>query len=116
MVFYLANVVADVALMYAAISGPDSANTEVNSKPPVEIAGYTNKEPLRKARIGVYWPYFEHCEQAVVWIFSRTQVDSCRETLSKLVDDSGAILFEIEIPDLNAMKVSSQSTNDRLHI
>jgi Asp-tRNA(Asn)/Glu-tRNA(Gln) amidotransferase A subunit family amidase len=85
--------VDDVALMYAALAGPDGHDVVSQLQPPPHLAQLTESS-LAGLRIGVCWPYFEDAAADVV--------SRCRDAL-KTLTDAGATLVEIPPPDLNAI-------------
>ncbi len=57
--------VGDAALTYAVIAGPDAHDPNSLHQPPVSLDGWNNAD-LRGVRLGVYRPWFEHAEAAIV--------------------------------------------------
>jgi len=86
---------ADAALAYAVMAGPDPRDPNSTSQPALAV------EPLETdlagLRLGVYRPWFEDAEPAVV--------EACTERLDAL-QQLGAEVVEIEIPDLDLARVA----------
>ncbi len=88
--------VRDCARTYELIAGPDplDSNTlahpapEIDDAPPADLAGVT---------LGVYWPWFRHAAPDVV--------QRC-ESLVRALVERGATLREVEIDDLDMMRVA----------
>ena len=92
----LANTALDAALTYAAIAGPDSLDPNSLAQPPISLAGFDNFD-LKDLKIGVYWPWFRHAESQVVSV--------CEKMLSQM-EKSGAKIIEIEVTNLEAIRVA----------
>lgn len=88
--------VADVALAYALIAGPDPLDGRTHTQPPVTLDGWTNTD-LSGVRLGVYRRWFEHAAPEVVAANERV--------LGELIE-RGARLVEIEIPELDEMRIA----------
>lgn len=88
--------VADVALAYAAMAGPDDKDALSQAQPPPSVAGW-NATDLRGLRLGVYTPWFDHAAPEVV--------ATCRKLLREL-ETAGATLHEVEVPALEAMRTA----------
>jgi Asp-tRNA(Asn)/Glu-tRNA(Gln) amidotransferase A subunit family amidase len=88
--------VADVALTYACIAGPDSRDPLSLHQPPVSLEGWADTD-LRGLRLGIYRPWFEHADPAVV--------ADCEQMVEYLVG-MGAEVVEVEIPELDEMRVA----------
>jgi Asp-tRNA(Asn)/Glu-tRNA(Gln) amidotransferase A subunit family amidase len=86
--------VGDVALGYALIAGVDTLDPNSSPQPRPTIAGWKNAD-LRGVRVGVYDPWFDHADPAVV--------ASCRDALGILVA-AGATVCPIELPDLGLLR------------
>ena len=96
----IAATVGDAALAYAVIAGPDARDTNSLHQPPVSLDGW-NATDLRGVRLGIYRPWFEHAEAAIV--------RDCEAATRQLVA-MGATLHEIEIPELEEMRVAQAVT------
>ena len=92
--------VADVALTYAAIAGPDDHDDVTQHQPPVTLDGWDNAD-LSGLRLGVYREWFNHATPDIV--------AACNATLDKLVQ-AGATIHEIEIPGLDAIRIAHAVT------
>ncbi len=82
--------VRDVALAYGLIAGPDPKDPNSSPQPRPSLAGFGDPD-LRGVRIGVYRPWFEDADPAVV--------ASCKAALGILVA-AGAVVREVDIPEL----------------
>lgn len=91
--------VADVALGYALIAGPDPADGNTLVQPPVELGDLG--AGVEGVRIGVFRPWFEHAEASIV--------ACCDEAVKRLVD-AGAELVEIDVPHLDLIRVAHAIT------
>jgi len=92
----IANCATDAALAYAIMAGPDAKDPLSMNQPPIELKDWAKKD-LKNIKIGIYRQWFEHAEPETVEI--------CEKMLGHLVD-AGAIIKEIEIPDLEAARVA----------
>jgi Asp-tRNA(Asn)/Glu-tRNA(Gln) amidotransferase A subunit family amidase len=92
--------VADVALVYACIAGPDPRDANTASQPPVSLDGWDQAD-LRGLRLGIYPPWFDHAEACIV--------EDCRAMIDRLVE-MGATLHEIDLPELDEMRVAQVVT------
>jgi Asp-tRNA(Asn)/Glu-tRNA(Gln) amidotransferase A subunit family amidase len=88
--------VRDVALAYAVMAGPHADDPNTLGQPPVRIEGLPADGGLAGLRLGVYRPWFEHAEPGVVRV--------CDGLLAKL-REAGAAVVEIEIPELELLRV-----------
>jgi Asp-tRNA(Asn)/Glu-tRNA(Gln) amidotransferase A subunit family amidase len=87
--------VDDAALLYAAIAGPDAADTNTLRQPPVRFEKYDGS--LRGIRLGVYRPWFNDAEPDIV--------ATCERLVEALVP-LGAEIVEVVIPDLHLTSVA----------
>jgi len=92
--------VADVALVYACIAGPDPRDPNSGHQPPVSLDGWDQPD-LRGLRLGIYRPWFDHAEAGIV--------EDCRAMVERLVE-MGATVHDIEIPELDEMRVAQVVT------
>jgi Asp-tRNA(Asn)/Glu-tRNA(Gln) amidotransferase A subunit family amidase len=92
--------VADVALTYAAIAGPDAKDDVTRHQPPVMLDGWDNTD-LSGLRLGVYREWFNHAQPDIV--------AAGNEMLDKLAQ-AGATIHEIEIPGLEAIRIAHAVT------
>ncbi|MFP4173002.1 MAG: amidase family protein [Candidatus Hydrogenedentota bacterium] len=90
----------DVALAYATIAGPDPAGPHTLHQPPVLIDGWDQAD-LKGVTLGVYWPWFRHADQQIV--------SACEDLLTKLAE-RGATVEEVEIPNLDALRMAHAVT------
>ena len=92
--------VADVALVYACIAGPDPLDPNSLHQPPVSLDGWDQPD-LRGLRLGIYRPWFDHAEACII--------EDCQAMLDRLVE-MGATVHDIEIPELDEMRVAQAIT------
>ena len=92
--------VADVALVYACIAGPDPLDPNSLHQPPVTLDGWDQPD-LRGLRLGIYRPWFDHAEACIV--------EDCQAMVDRLVE-MGATVHDIEIPELDEMRVAQVVT------
>jgi Asp-tRNA(Asn)/Glu-tRNA(Gln) amidotransferase A subunit family amidase len=90
----IAGSVADAALAYAVMAGPDNKDPHSVTQPPVHLEEVNNAD-LSGVRIGVFRPWFEDADAALV-----ANADASLNTLT----DAGAQIVDIEIPELAAMR------------
>ena len=90
----------DVALAYATLAGPDPADPNTLRQPPVTIDGW-NRKDLKGVTLGVFKAWFGHADAEVV--------AACEALLEKLVA-SGAEVHEVDIPDLDALRIAHAVT------
>ncbi len=88
--------VADVALAYAVMAGPDALDRNSQHQPAVTLEGWDAPD-LRGLTLGVYWPWFRHAAPDVV---------AANEAMLNRLADAGAAVREIEIPELDAMRIA----------
>ncbi len=96
----LAATVADAALAYAVMAGPDPNDAVSLHQPAPTLAGW-DREDLDGLTLGVYWPWFRHATAEVV--------TRCEAMLAKY-EDLGARIREVTIPDLEAGRVAHTVT------
>lgn len=96
----IAATVSDAALAYAVIAGPDPRDPNSLHQPPVSLDGWDDTD-LRGLRLGIYRPWFEHAEATIV--------RDCEAAAQHLVE-MGATLHDIEIPELEEMRVAQAVT------
>jgi Asp-tRNA(Asn)/Glu-tRNA(Gln) amidotransferase A subunit family amidase len=92
--------VEDVALVYAAIAGPDPAEPLTLRQPSPTLVGWNNPD-LHGLRLGVYPEWNRHADPQVS--------AACETTLAGLVK-AGASVTEICIPELDAMRIAHAIT------
>jgi Asp-tRNA(Asn)/Glu-tRNA(Gln) amidotransferase A subunit family amidase len=86
----------DCARTYALISGPDPQDALSLGHPAVEIDEAPPAD-LRGVTLGVYWPWFRHASPEIV--------AGCESLVHALVA-RGAELREVDVPDLDMMRVA----------
>lgn len=96
----LAATVADAALAYALIAGPDAGEPLSCHQPSPTLGGWDIPD-LTGVTLGVYWPWFRHASGEVV---------SACEALLKVFEQRGAAVREIVLPDLEAARVAHSVT------
>lgn len=92
--------VYDTALVYSLIAGPDPKDKNTLNQPPVTVAGW-NTPDLSGLRLGIYQAWNEHADPDIVLVF--------KEMLTKL-EKRGAEIIEIEIPELDEMRIAHAAT------
>ena len=88
--------VADVALGYAVMVGPDPKEANSLHQPLPTLEGWNNTD-IKGLRIGVFWPWFHHASAEVI---------AACEALLKQFEGLGAQVHEVVIPDLEAGRVA----------
>lgn len=96
----LAASIEDVALAYAVVAGADPHDALSGAQPPPSLEGL-GRTSLDGLRLGVYRPWFDHAEPAVV--------QRCRAGLDILVR-AGAQVVDIELPGLDAIRTAHALT------
>jgi Asp-tRNA(Asn)/Glu-tRNA(Gln) amidotransferase A subunit family amidase len=92
--------VADTALGYAVVAGPDPGDPGSLHQPLPTLAGW-NEPDLRGVRLGVFWPWFRDADLDVVVV--------CEAMLGRL-RERGAEVHEVSIPGLEAARVAHAVT------
>jgi len=92
--------VNDIALGYTLMAGADTKDDNTLEQPLVHLKDYQNND-LKKLRIGVYTPWFEHASKEVV--------DQCYEAI-KILQQHGATRHEITIHQLDVQRISHAVT------
>lgn len=88
--------VEDVAMVYQIIAGPDPLESLSQQQPPVSIDGW-NTPNLNGLRLGIYKEWFSHASPEIV---------SYNEKMIAEFENAGAILVDVTIPDLDAMRIA----------
>ncbi|MBL4849662.1 MAG: amidase [Planctomycetes bacterium] len=96
----LATCVADTALAYAVIAGPDPQDSNSTGQPLPTLSGLKDLD-LSGVRVGIFSPWFDHAHP--------DQVSACRAALGWL-EAAGATLQEIVLPDLELARVAHAIT------
>ncbi len=92
--------VADVALGYALMAGPDPRDPGSLAQPPVALPDL-GRDRLDGVTIGIFRPWFEHADSGVV--------AACEHGLGVL-EAAGAVIRKITVPGLDAMRVAHAVT------
>jgi Asp-tRNA(Asn)/Glu-tRNA(Gln) amidotransferase A subunit family amidase len=92
----LAASVADVALAYLLIAGPDTRDPSTMAQPAPELGDWRAGD-LEGITLGVYRPWFEHATTPIV--------DAADAMLKKMVR-AGAELVDVQIPELDEMRIA----------
>jgi Asp-tRNA(Asn)/Glu-tRNA(Gln) amidotransferase A subunit family amidase len=92
--------VQDTALVYSIIAGPDPKDRYTLLQPPVTVSGW-NTPHLKNLRCGVYPAWNEHAAPEIV---------TCFKGMLAALEQRGAILSEIEIPELDEIRISHAIT------
>lgn len=85
----------DLALAYQVCAGQDPQDPKTAKGPTPDISDLT--KDIKGIKIGVYTPWFDHGREEVV--------KTARETLERL-KDLGAEIIEIDIPDLDLLRLA----------
>lgn len=96
----LATSVYDAALTYSIIAGPDPKDPNTLIQPPVTLNGW-NAPDLEGVRLGVYPEWNEHADKDVVSVFNGMLTAFVKR---------GATLTEIEIPELDEIRIAHAIT------
>jgi Asp-tRNA(Asn)/Glu-tRNA(Gln) amidotransferase A subunit family amidase len=96
----IAATIADAALAYVIIAGADPNDINTLAQPPVTLDSF-GKTDLRGLTFGVFRPWFDHATPEIV--------AACNEAL-KTLEGLGATIREIEIPELDSMRVAHAVT------
>ena len=92
--------VDDVAMAYALMAGPDPLDANTSFQPKDVGGAYLNGS-AKGFRIGIYKPFFEHATADIV--------SKCYNALDVL-RDAGAEIVEIEIPNLEEIRIAHMVT------
>lgn len=92
----LAGSVADAALAYALIAGPDPKDPLSLNQPSPSLKGWDDLN-LKGLKLGVYWDWFRHADAEVV---------AACEAMLKEYEKMGCEIVEIVIPNLEANRVA----------
>jgi Asp-tRNA(Asn)/Glu-tRNA(Gln) amidotransferase A subunit family amidase len=92
--------VNDVALGYTVMAGPDTKDPLTLEQPTPHLKDYHN-DNLKKIRIGIYTPWFEHASEDVV--------AHCLQAM-KILQAQGATSHEIQIAHLDAQRIAHAVT------
>jgi Asp-tRNA(Asn)/Glu-tRNA(Gln) amidotransferase A subunit family amidase len=96
----IAATVPDLVLAYVVLAGPDPLDPMTLAQPAVTIDGW-DRGNLDGLTIGVFRPWFDHCQPAI----NRR----CTELLAQL-EREGAAVREIEIPGLDELRIAHAVT------
>lgn len=88
--------VADLALTYGVIAGPDPKDPLSLHQPPPSLNGW-NDLNLKGLKLGVYWDWFKHADAEVV---------AACEAMLKEFQKMGCEVVEIVIPNLEANRIA----------
>jgi Asp-tRNA(Asn)/Glu-tRNA(Gln) amidotransferase A subunit family amidase len=92
--------VEDVAIVYQVIAGPDPDESLSQQQPPVSVEGW-NKSDLKGVRVGVYPAWSKHASPEIV---------EANEKMIAEFEKCGAVVTEVTIPELDAMRVAHAIT------
>ena len=92
----LANCARDTALAYQVMSGADPSDPHTAGHPAADIDDLA-PQSLAGTTLGVYWPWFRHAQPEVV---------AACEALLEQMCARGAKLVEIDIPELELMRIA----------
>ncbi|MEM7336582.1 MAG: amidase [Chloroflexota bacterium] len=88
--------VQDVMLAYSTIAGPDAKDPSSMGQPPVKLGNLAQSE-VNQLKIGIYPDWFNHASPEIV--------HACQNLIDEF-KRAGATLQEIEIPQLDNMRVA----------
>jgi len=88
--------VEDVALVYQIIAGPDPSEHLTQHQPPLTLEGWDTPN-LTGLRLGVFPDWFQHANREVVQL---------NEKMLAEFEKAGAVVVEISIPELDAMRIA----------
>lgn len=86
----------DTAAAYAILAGVDPADPATAAQPPPTLASF-GRADLRGVRLGVFRPWFEHADDAVV--------AACEEALAVL-REAGVEVVEVALRDLELVRLA----------
>ncbi|MRR32487.1 amidase, partial [bacterium] len=92
--------VEDVALVYQIIAGPDPDEALSQKQSPVTLEGW-NKPDLKGLRVGVFPEWSRHASPEIV---------AANEKMIAEFEKCGAVVVNISIPELDAMRVAHAIT------
>ncbi len=92
----IAATATDAALGYAVLAGPDPRDPISLRQPSPTLTGWNNLN-LSGLALGVFWPWFRHASPEIV--------AACESLLERL-EQMGARVCAIEVPDLEAARVA----------
>jgi len=92
--------VEDVSLIYQIIAGPDPREPLTHSQPPVTVEGW-NTPNLHGIRIGLYPDWFRHATSEIV---------AANESMLALFEKAGVQRVQVDIPELDGMRVAHAIT------
>lgn len=92
--------VEDVALAYQVTAGPDRNEPVSQQQPPVTVEGWDTPD-LKGIKLGIYSEWFEHADGEIV---------AANRRMVSEFEKAGAHVVEVEIPELDAMRVAHAIT------
>jgi len=92
----LASCARDAALAYEVMAGADAEDPNSLGHPAVEIDSSAPRS-LKGVTLGVYWPWFRHAQPEVA--------ATCEQLLEQ-IRAAGAVIVEVEIPDLDLARIA----------
>jgi len=99
---FLSQTVRDQAIGYAAIAGHEDSdghvddNTDDVLQVPVHLYGMHASQDLSDLKVGVYWDWLLHSDEVVH--------QQCKAVVDKLVNEYGATLVNVTLPQLQVMQ------------
>lgn len=90
----------DVALTFKTCAGPDPLDPATQHQPSPQLGNWA-QDDLRGVRLGVFRPWYEHASPDIV--------AACDRMLAHF-EDRGAIIKNIEIPQLDLMRIAQAVT------
>jgi Asp-tRNA(Asn)/Glu-tRNA(Gln) amidotransferase A subunit family amidase len=92
--------VADVALVYATIAGPDEKDPLTLHRPPLTLENWQAAD-LKGLTLGIYRSWFDHAAPEIV---------AANQRMVEWLQEAGANFKEIEIPYLDEMRIAHAVT------
>jgi Asp-tRNA(Asn)/Glu-tRNA(Gln) amidotransferase A subunit family amidase len=97
--------VEDVALSYAVIAGRDGKDPNTYHQPPVAVTDWLfpwlDEKTVGTIRIGIYREWFNHADPEIL---------TANEAMVQKMAEYGAEVKEIDIPELNEMRIAHAVT------
>ena len=88
--------VSDAALAYSILAGPDPRQLRTQNQPPVDLQDFEDAN-LTGVKLGVFSAWFNHASTDIV--------QNCERMLDAF-KSQGAVVEEIEIPELNEARIA----------
>ena len=86
----------DAALAYSYLAGPDPRQAYTENQPPVDLQDF-NDSNLKGIKLGIFSDWFNHASNDIV--------ENCEKMIEGF-KSKGAIIKEVEIPELNEVRIA----------